>query len=121
MPGRPGDMPASSAKGQADEYIKSAAEHGLKGPSRAGPTVTPAPVGGGARTDLGRERDGVDNAEQHQLDREAAALGRQDRPELPHKPDAGGGAQLEKGTSLSDSSQSDNKHSAASASSSTQP
>jgi hypothetical protein len=97
-------MPARSAKELANENMKSAGDHAMKGPSRAGPTVTPSPVGGGRGTDLGRERDGVDNAEQRQLDQEAAAaVGRQERTGLPDKPDAGGGAKMEKGTSLGDS------------------
>lgn len=103
MPGRgmPGDKPARSAQEFADKRAHEADAIGRKGPEEAGPQVTSAPVGGGPGQDLGREREGVDNTEQQQLDRELAAIGRQDRPGLPDKPDAGGGATLEKGTSLS--------------------
>jgi hypothetical protein len=97
----PGDKPARSAQELADKWQKEAGAIGRKGPEKAGPQVTPAAAGGGSSQDLGREREGVDNSEQRQLDRERAAIGRQDRPGLPDKPDAGGGAKLEKGTSLS--------------------
>lgn len=105
-PGMPGDMPARSAQDQADKLQKSAGEHGMKGPGRGGGgPASPAPVGGGARSDADRGPvgEGLENADQKQLDRELAAIGRQDRPGLPDKDDAGGGAKLEKGTTLSDS------------------
>jgi hypothetical protein len=98
----PGDKPARSAQEEADKLQKSAGEHGMKGPGRGAVVASPAPVGGGGDADRGPVGEGLENAEQNQLDRELAAIGRQDRPGLPAKPDAGGGAKLEKGTTLSD-------------------
>ncbi len=91
-------MPPRSAKEVADHAHKSAEE------------FKPRPQGfqsgrGGTPLDIGGRRDdgGLENADQKQLDGElAAAVGRQDRPGLPDKPDAGGGAKMDKGTSLSD-------------------
>ena len=88
--------------------------------------ATPRPQGfqsgrGGNPLNIGGRRDdgGLENADQKQLDRElAAAVGRQERSGLPDKPDAGGGAKLDKGTSLSDNNVSadDSGHTASSSS-----
>jgi hypothetical protein len=84
---------------------KELADHGHRSAEDAKPRPQGFQAGrGGTPLEIGGRRDdgGLENADQRQLDRETAAIGREDRPGLPDKPDAGGAAKLEKGTSLSD-------------------
>jgi hypothetical protein len=64
------------------------------------------PGGGGTPLNLGERGDdgGLENSEQRQLDRELAAIGREERPGLPDKSGSGGENQVAKGTSLTDNS-----------------
>ncbi|HET7014211.1 MAG TPA: hypothetical protein VFI65_09885 [Streptosporangiaceae bacterium] len=85
------------------EFVEEGFERGKKA-GRPIP-IGPQSGGGGSSLDIGGKRDdgGLENADQKQLDRELAATGRQERTGLPDKPEAGGGAKMDKGTSLPDS------------------
>ncbi len=93
-------MPPRTAKEVVDQAHKSGEEFKPRPQGfQSGSGGKPLNIGGG------RDDGGPENADQQQLDRElAAAVGRQDRPGLPDKPEAGGAAKLDKGTSLSDPS-----------------